>query len=213
MPVSRTRIKFCGIRRAADAAAAIDLGVDALGFVMVPASRRYLAPDRAAALRARLPPLVTVVALFMDADPATVQLAIDALQPDLLQFHGSEDAGFCAGFGLPYVKAVAMRGDGDLRRVARQHRQAGALLLDGHAPGEMGGGGKAFDWSTVVRGVARPLILAGGLTPGNVGRGIRALRPYAVDVSSGIESRPGVKDAAKMRAFVEAVRRADRHRR
>lgn len=209
--MSRTRIKFCGIRRAADAAAAIDLGVDALGFVMVPASQRYLTPERAAAIRAKLPPLVSAVALFMDADAGFVQLAIDALQPDLLQFHGSEGAGFCASFGLPYVKAVAMGAGADPRREARRHPRASALLLDGHAPGALGGSGETFDWSRAAA-VKRSLILAGGLTPQNVGRGIRALRPYAVDVSSGIETRPGVKDAGKMRAFVEAVRRADRSR-
>lgn len=209
--MSRTRIKFCGIRRAADAAAAVDLGVDALGFVMVPASKRYMGAERAATIRAKLPPLVTAVALLMDADAAFVQLAIDALRPDLLQFHGSESPEFCASFGLPYVKAVAMGGDGDLRREARRYRDASALLLDSHAPGEPGGSGRAFDWARAGT-PARPLILAGGLTPQNVGRGIRALRPYAVDVSSGIESRPGVKDAEKMRAFVDAVWRADRRR-
>jgi phosphoribosylanthranilate isomerase len=209
LPSSRTRIKFCGIRRAADAAIAVDLGVDAIGFVLVPASRRYIAAESAAAVRAKLPPLVSAVALFMDADAQFVQHCIDVLRPDLMQFHGSETAAFCLGFGLPYVKAVAMGAGNDARRVARQHRQAGALLLDGHAPGALGGSGKAFAWSPLEM-PDRRLILAGGLTPQNVGRGIRILRPYAVDVSSGIEARPGVKDATKMRAFVEAVRRADR---
>lgn len=206
----RTRIKFCGIRRAADAARAVDLGVDAIGFVLVPASRRHIGAERAAAVRAKLPPLVSAVALFMDADARFVQQAIDTLCPDLLQFHGDESPEFCSSFGLPYIKAVAMTdGSNDLRRAARQYRSAGALLLDSHAPGTMGGSGKAFDWSR-VRPTGRALILAGGLTPQNVGRGIRTLQPYAVDVSSGIESRPGVKDAAKMQAFVDAVRRADR---
>jgi phosphoribosylanthranilate isomerase len=188
---------------------AVDLGVDALGFVLVPASKRYIAAERAATVRARLPPLVSAVALFMDADAQFVQQAIDALRPDLLQFHGMESPEFCASFGLSYIKALAMGGDGDARRAARRHRQAGALLLDSHSPGDMGGSGKAFDWARAgITG--RRLILAGGLTAQNVGRGIRQLRPYAVDVSSGVESRPGVKDAAKMRAFVDAVRRADR---
>ncbi|MES0874462.1 phosphoribosylanthranilate isomerase [Sinimarinibacterium thermocellulolyticum] len=205
----RTRIKFCGIRRAVDAALAVDLGVDALGFVLVPASKRYLDPERAALLRAKLPPLVTSVALFMDADAAFVQRAIELLRPHLLQFHGGETPAFCASFGLPYVKAVAMGGAVDLAREARRHRHASALLLDSHVPGDMGGSGKTFDWARATAS-RKPLILAGGLTPQNVGRGIRALRPYAVDVSSGIEARPGVKDAQKMRAFVAAVRRADR---
>jgi phosphoribosylanthranilate isomerase len=206
--VSRTRIKFCGIRRAVDAAAAIDLGVDALGLVMVPASKRFLAPERGAALRAKLPPLVSTVALFMDADAGFVQLCIDAVRPELLQFHGSESAEFCASFGLPYIKAVAMGAGADLRAQARRYRHASALLLDSHAPGAMGGSGKPFDWAHAAT-VNKPLVLAGGLTPQNVGRGIRQLQPYAVDVSSGIESRPGVKDPAKMQAFVAAVRRAD----
>lgn len=206
--MTRTRIKFCGIRRVADAEAAVGLGVDALGFVLVPQSRRYLPPQRAAAIRKRLPPFVSAVALFMDAAAAEVQLAIDVLRPDLLQFHGREDPAFCASFGLPYLKAVAMQADVSLARQARDYRDAAALLLDAHAPGTMGGSGQTFDWSGVAQ-TKRPVVLAGGLDSRNVGRAIRAVRPYAVDVSSGIETRPGVKDPAQMRAFVQAVRRVD----
>lgn len=204
----RTRIKFCGIRRAADAKAAVDLGVDAIGFVLVPQSRRYIAPERAARLRAQLPPFVAAVALLMDASAADVQRAIDLLRPDLLQFHGREEPSFCAGFGLPYIKAVAMGGAGAPAREEKRFRSAAALLLDSHAVGAMGGRGETFDWSKAAK-LRRPIVLAGGLTPQNVGQGIRRLRPYAVDVSSGIELRPGVKDLDKMRAFVKAVRRAD----
>lgn len=206
--MSRTRIKFCGIRRKADAEAAVGLGVDALGFVLVPRSKRFITPEKAALVRAGVPPFVSVVALFMDADAADVQLAIDVLRPDLLQFHGQEDAAFCASFGLPYLKAVAMGVKTSLPREAKRFRGAAALLLDAHAPGAMGGRGEAFDW-TQVAPVRTPVILAGGLTPQNVGRGIRQLRPYAVDVSSGIEQRAGIKDLDKMRAFVKAVKRAD----
>ncbi|HVT35694.1 MAG TPA: phosphoribosylanthranilate isomerase [Nevskiaceae bacterium] len=204
----RTRIKFCGITRAADAQAAAALGVDALGFVLVPASKRWIDPVRAARIRRALPPLISVVALFKDAAAAQVQEAIDELDPDLLQFHGDEDADYCASFGKPYLKAVSMQQPRALVRAAREHQHAAALLLDSHAPGGMGGSGQIFDWKAVPK-VKQPLMLAGGLTPANVGAAVRALRLWAVDVSSGVESKPGIKDTAKMRAFVHAVQRAD----
>jgi phosphoribosylanthranilate isomerase len=204
-----TRIKFCGLRRAADVRQAALLGVDAIGFVLVPRSRRYLSPEQAARLRATLPPFVAAVALFQDAAAAQVQQAIDVLRPDLLQFHGAEDAAFCASFGLPYLKAVAMGARQSLPTAARRYRDAAGLLLDSHAPGEMGGSGKTFQWARFPA-LRVPVVLAGGLTPKNVGAAIRAVRPYAVDVSSGIETAPGIKDWAKMRDFVAAVRKADR---
>jgi len=207
--LNRTRIKFCGITRDKDAQAGVELGADALGFVLVPASRRYVAPERAAAIRRRLPPFVSAVALFQDADASFVQEAVDALRPELLQFHGDEDAEFCASFGLPYLKAVAMGEKQSLAAQARRFRDAAGLLLDSHARGGLGGRGEAFDWSRVTA-VKAPLVLAGGLTPANVGGAVRQLRPYAVDVSSGIETKPGIKDHDKMQAFIEAVRRADK---
>ncbi|SEP69895.1 phosphoribosylanthranilate isomerase [Solimonas aquatica] len=207
----RTRIKFCGLRRAVDIASAVDCGVDAIGFVLVPASPRFIRAEDAATLRTRLPPFVSAVALFKDQDAASVQDAIDTLRPDLLQFHGGEPAGFCASFGLPYLKSVAMRGKVSLKAEARRHAGAAGLLLDGHAPGEMGGQGETFDWAALPA-VNKPLILAGGLTPRNVAKGIALMQPYGVDVSSGIESRPGVKNATAMRDFVAAVRRADARR-
>lgn len=207
----RTRIKFCGLRRPGDLATAVALGVDAIGLVLVPASQRNLSIEAAAKLRAGVPPLVDCVLLFKDAAPGFVQEAIDAIRPDLLQFHGQEDAAFCANFGVPYLKALAMGGKLSLRREARRHADAAGLLLDSHVAGGMGGRGETFEWREVPR-INKPLLLAGGLTPVNVGRGIAALRPFAVDVSSGIEARPGVKDAEKMRAFVAAVRRADQKR-
>jgi len=209
--LNRTRIKFCGITRATDARAAVALGVDALGFVLVPASPRYLAAEQAAAIRASLPPFVAAVALFKDADPAFVQEAIDRLRPDLMQFHGDETPEFCASFGLPYLKAVAMGEKQSLRGQARRYRDAVGLLLDAHVSGGMGGRGETFDW-TQVTPVKAPLLLAGGLTPLNVAKALRQLQPYGVDVSSGIETKPGIKNADKMRAFVEAVRRADQTR-
>jgi phosphoribosylanthranilate isomerase len=166
--------------------------------------------EAAAAIRRRLPPMVSAVALLRDAESDTVWEAIDALQPDLLQFHGDEAPEFCASFGLPYVKAVAMRGPHHaLEQIARDYAAAAGLLLDGHAPGEMGGQGKAFDWNAITGKVGKPLILAGGLTPQNVAEAVRIARPYAVDVSSGIEAKPGIKDSGKMEAFVRQVRGAD----
>lgn len=205
----RTRIKFCGITRLEDALRGVELGVDALGFVLAPGSPRFLTPQAAAVIRRQLPPLVTAVALLRDAQSDTVWETIDALQPDLLQFHGAETPEFCASFGLPYIKAVAMRGvHHPLPQIARDYAGAAGLLLDGHAPGEMGGQGQTFDW-TSIGSLARPVILAGGLTPQNVAQAIRIARPYAVDVSSGIESKPGIKDSGKMEAFARQVRGAD----
>ncbi|MDD3762209.1 MAG: phosphoribosylanthranilate isomerase [Nevskiales bacterium] len=207
--MSRTRIKFCGIRRQQDVRTAVDLGVDALGLVFVEGSRRHVTPQAGARLRRAVPAFVSVVALLLDPEPELVRAVIDTVRPDLLQFHGREDPAFCAGFGMPYVKAVAMADPANLRREARRHRGCSGLLLDSHAAGGMGGRGEAFDWST-VGSVRQPLILAGGLGPQTVARGIRMVRPYAVDVSSGIEARPGIKDPDKMAAFVDAVQRADR---
>ncbi|MGH8506492.1 MAG: phosphoribosylanthranilate isomerase [Stenotrophobium sp.] len=206
--VQRTRIKFCGITRSEDAAAAVALGVDAVGFVLVPRSPRGIGADAAALIRAALPPLVSVVALFSNAGADFVAQAVAALKPDLLQFHGEEDAGFCGRFALPYMKAVTMGGQVSLAQQAARYPAAAALLLDSHAPGGMGGSGQRFDWGR-IEPVAQPLVLAGGLNADNVGDGIRRIRPYAVDVSSGIELRPGIKCPEKMRAFVQAVRTAD----
>lgn len=203
----RTRIKFCGITRTEDLDAAVRLGVDALGFVLVPRSRRYIGPDRLSELVRRAPAFVATVALFQDATADEVRSVLARAAISVLQFHGSEDGAFCSSFGRPYIKALPMSGS-DLRAAAVEHAAALALLLDSHAPGELGGTGRTGDWSVVSRSV-KPVVLAGGLSADNVGAAIAQVRPYAVDVSSGIESQPGVKDDAKMRAFVAAVRRAD----
>ncbi|MFI4981907.1 MAG: phosphoribosylanthranilate isomerase [Nevskiales bacterium] len=206
----RTRIKFCGITRAEDALVAAALGVDALGFIFVPGSPRCLTTDAAAAIRDRLPPLLSVVTLLQNPDSDKVWETIDAVQPHFLQFHGEETPQFCASFGLPYLKAIAMRGPHrPLAEIAADYADAAALLLDGHAPGELGGQGKTFDWAEIAAGVRIPLIVAGGLNPENIATAIRTARPYAVDVSSGIESKPGIKDSGKMEAFVRHVRDAD----
>jgi len=205
---SHTRIKFCGMTRAQDIALACELGVDAIGLVFAQRSSRRLDIEQARALRSGIAGGIEVVALFMDNDAALVRRVIDQVRPTLLQFHGDEDEAFCRSFGVPYWKAVAMGGDvaGD---ALSHHPDAVALLLDSHAAGGAGGTGHRFDWSRIPGGTTRPFLLAGGLHPDNVFEAVRAVRPWGVDVSSGIESAPGEKDAAKMRRFVEEVRRAD----
>lgn len=208
-PGLRTRIKFCGMTRVEDVLAAVALGVDAIGVVLTEKSKRYAGIERARDIRMALPPFVDLVALFMDDMPGFIAEAVAAIQPDLLQFHGSETAQDCVRFRVPYLKAVAMGGGVDPAEVVRAHPAAAGFLLDGNAVGEQGGSGKTFDWSATVQAFVKPIVLAGGLTAQNVGAAIRAMRPYAVDVSSGIESAPGIKDKAKLRAFVDAVRVAD----
>ena len=203
-PLARTRIKFCGMTRLEDAMAAVALGVDAIGLVLTRSSRRSITPLLAREIRRALPPFVSAVALFMDDEPGFIAEAVAAVQPDLLQFHGGETVDDCVRYEVPYLKAIAMAG-GDPRRVLHEHRAAAGLLFDAHAPGGAGGSGRTFEWSLVPIGAVQPVILAGGLTPENVGTAIRAVQPYAVDVSSGIEAMPGVKDAEKMRRFVAAV--------
>lgn len=206
--MNRTRIKFCGLTRAEDVRVAAELGVDAIGFVLTKKSRRFIEPVQARALRDALPPFVSAVALFMDDDAAWIEQAIAVLRPDLLQFHGIETASFAERFDRPYLKAVPMGSMVDLVAFAEAHPRASGFLLDSHAPGAAGGSGEAFDWTRVPRDFARPLVLAGGLDANNVAQAITMARPDAVDVSSGIESAPGIKDASKMRAFVAAVRSA-----
>jgi phosphoribosylanthranilate isomerase len=204
----RTRIKFCGITRIQDAHAAAALGVDAIGLVLTRKSPRFVEIAQAREIRRSLPPLMAAVALFMDDEPAWIAQAIDAIAPDLLQFHGGESAADCVRYGRRYLKVVPMGDGADLHDIVTAHPAATGFLLDGHAPGEQGGRGKPFDWSRVPEDLQRPVLLAGGLTCDNVASAIRAARPYAVDVSSGIESAPGVKDPDKMRRFVEEVERA-----
>jgi len=210
----RTRVKFCGMTRVDDARAAAELGADAIGVVLTTRSRRCVTIDQAREIRRALPPLVTFVTLFMDDEVAFVRAAIDRIAPDLLQFHGGEAAADCVRYGRPYLKAVAM-GDGEGWQVAvAAHPNAAGFVLDAHATGEPGGSGKRFDWAAIHAGPRRPTLLAGGLNPENVGVAVRTVRPYAVDVSSGIEaggmeSVPGSKDLEKMRLFIAAVRAAD----
>ena len=200
------RIKFCGFTRAEDAAKAATLGVDAIGVVHVPGSKRHVPLDAMPALRAAVPSHIDLVALFVNPDADTVHKVITALQPSLLQFHGDEPDAFCAGFGLPFIKAMAMGGDaGDIGQRQHDYPNARALVLDGHAPGALGGQGERFAWSNMPA-LDKPMYLAGGLDAGNVAEAIRMMRPYAVDVSSGIESAPGQKDAKKMQDFILTAR-------
>jgi phosphoribosylanthranilate isomerase len=206
----RTRVKFCGLTRAGDVRLACELGVDALGFVFAEGSPRRVSPDDARALREAVAPMVASVALFLDPDERAVAAAIKALRPSLLQFHGAEEDRFCAAFGLPFLKTVPM-GEGAQapEAVADRYPSAAGFLLDGHGPGQPGGRGVAFEWRPIPR-LERPVVIAGGLHAGNVAQAIVVMRPYAVDVSSGIEMAPGHKDGARMQHFVDEVRRADR---
>jgi phosphoribosylanthranilate isomerase len=209
--MSQTRIKFCGLTRAEDVRLAVELGVDYLGLVFAPQSPRRLLLGQARMLRDLVPEEIAVVALVMDNKPADIDTIIKDIQPDILQFHGAEDDAFCAAFGRPFFKAIAMGGnsEGAYAAIAR-YPSASGLLFDGHAAGEQGGSGQRFDWKQLPSTLDKPFLLAGGLSADNVAVAIRTAHPWGVDVSSGIESSPGAKDAGKMRRFVEAVRHADR---
>ncbi len=205
-----TRIKFCGFTRSEDLDVALSLGVDAVGLIFDARSKRVVPLDVADQLRRRVPVFVSVVALFRDADAALVHQVIERIDPDLLQFHGKESPEFCERWARPYLKAVPMAESQDLEDWCARYPKARGLLLDSHAPGALGGTGHRFDWSRAPRGLSKSWVLAGGLDAANVGQALTMAAPPAVDVSSGIESAPGIKDPAKMRAFVDAVRRADR---
>ena len=207
----RTRIKFCGMTRAGDVRFACELGVDAIGFVFAARSPRQLRLHDAEPLRSAVAPLVSVVALCMDNPASEVARIIDALQPSLLQFHGQENDAFCAAFGVPFLKALPMHGRSadEANAQLAQYPSAAGFIFDGHAQGAPGGSGQAFDWSQLPIGMARPWLLAGGLKPGNVATAIRSVRPWGVDVSSGIERVTGMKDGELMLQFVREVMSAD----
>jgi phosphoribosylanthranilate isomerase len=208
----RTRIKICGITRPADARAAAHAGADAIGLVFYPPSPRYLSLERALEVRDALPPFVQAVALFVNPDATQVAQVIGQVKPALLQFHGEETAQFCEQFGLPYVKACRVRQGVDLLEYLRPFSRAAAWLFDSHVA-EYGGVGERFDWSLLPALSPdfgdRNFILSGGLASANVAEAIRRVRPWGVDVSSGVESDKGIKDPGKMAAFVAEVRNAD----
>lgn len=205
----RTRIKFCGFREAEDVAAAVSIGADALGFVFYPPSPRALAPADAATLIRSVPPFVTTTGLLVNPDRKTVDSLLAEVPLDLLQFHGDEDDAFCRQFGRPFIKAVRVHPDMDLATALDQWPSASGLLLDAWHPEQPGGTGLTFDWQRIPLRWRRRIILAGGLTPDNVGQAVRTIRPYGVDVSGGIEQHKGKKDSALMAAFAAAVQHED----
>jgi phosphoribosylanthranilate isomerase len=204
----RTRVKICGITRPEDALAAAGSGADAIGFVFYPPSPRFVSVERAIELRNVLPPFVQIVALFVNPEHKAVEDILQRVRPSMLQFHGEESADFCTGFGVPWVKACRVKAGVDLLEYFRSYPGASGWLADAYVEG-YGGAGQSFDWSLVPPERDRPLVLSGGLGVDNVGEAIRRVRPWAVDVSSGVESAKGIKDAAKIAAFIQEVKNAD----
>lgn len=200
----RTRVKICGITRRQDAEFAIEMGADALGLVFYSSSPRSVTIAQAQQIIEGLPPFVSIVALFVNADPEQVHMCLKLMRIDVLQFHGDESPEYCEQFDRPYLKAVRMRDDIDLTHVAENYRSASALLLDSYQAGIPGGTGQVFDWS-IIKQVDIPIILAGGLTVENVAQAIKQVNPYAIDVSGGVEQSKGIKDEQKISAFMQEV--------
>jgi len=196
------RVKICGITRLHDALLAAHAGADALGFVFYEKSPRHVSVAQAAVLCAALPPFVTSVGLFVDAAPGVVESVLALAPLDLLQFHGDEPADYCASFGKPYIKAVRVNRDTDLLKCAADYATARGLLLDAYVPGVPGGTGESFDWNLIPPDLPKPVILSGGLTPANVADAVRQVRPWAVDVSSGVEAAKGIKDPQLIAQFI-----------
>lgn len=204
----RTRVKICGITRPQDAVAAAQAGADAIGLVFYPPSPRFISSARAIEIRDALPPFVQTVALFVNASRQEVDAVLASVRPSMLQFHGEETPAFCAGFDVPWLKACRMKAGVDLLEYFRSYPGAAGWLADAFVEG-YGGAGESFDWSLVPSKRERPLVLSGGLTRDNVAEAIRRVRPWAVDVSSGVESAKGIKDAARIAAFIQEVENAD----
>jgi len=205
----RTRVKICGITSVSDGLAAARHGADAIGLIFYPPSPRLVTLERAREIAASLPAFVARVAVFVNPAAADVDAVIRACRPDLLQFHGEEAADFCFSFGVPYLRALRVRPGVDLLESLSPFGDAAGWLLDAYRQELYGGTGEAFDWELIPRELARPLILSGGLDVENVGAAIRRVRPWAVDISSGVEAAKGVKDERRIAAFMEAVRSAD----
>lgn len=206
---ARTRIKICGITRESDAQAAVRLGADALGLVFYPASPRYVDVAQAAAISRAVPPFVSVVALFVDADATTIETVLSQVRVDLLQFHGQENSADCEGFGRPYIKALRVRSADTVIAEMANFPSASGFLLDAYSPQAPGGTGQCFDWSLFPRQSDKALILAGGLTPENVAAAITSTRPFAVDVSGGVEIAKGIKSPQLIERFIAGVKRVD----
>jgi phosphoribosylanthranilate isomerase len=201
----RTRVKICGITRVEDALAAARSGADALGLVFYAKSPRAVSLEQAQAVVRALPPFITTVGLFVDAAPEEIHTVLAKLPLHLLQFHGGELPEACGAYGLPYLKALRVREDSDLAAMARSYEDAAGILVDTYVEGIPGGTGRVFDWTRLPTRLAHPMILACGLTPDNVAGAVERVRPWAVDVSGGVEVAPGVKDAAKIEAFIRGV--------
>ncbi len=208
----RTRVKICGLMRALDAQVAAAAGVDAIGLVFYSRSPRAVDIAQARAVVSALPPFVTSVGLFVDAPQGFVDAVLAAVRLDLLQFHGDEAPDACDTYGQPWIKALRVRPGIDLMREADRYGRAHALLLDAYRPGVPGGTGERFDWGLIPPELGPRIVLAGGLAPDNVAEAIDQVRPYAVDVSGGVESARGIKDHAKIDAFMQGVRDGDRSR-
>ena len=203
----RTRVKICGITRSEDALAAARLGADAIGLVFYADSPRAVDATQAAEICKTLPPFVSRVGLFVNADAEEVRGVMSQVPLDILQFHGKESAEFCRQFGRPYIKALRMHEQQDIHDAAAVYNDAAALLLDAYVADQLGGTGQTFDWERIPSDLLKPVVLAGGLTPDNVAEAISSVRPYAVDVSSGVEQDPGMKDIEKMAIFIKEVNR------
>ncbi len=204
-----TAVKICGVTRGDDAHAAVQLGAQALGFVFYAKSPRAVEPRHAAEIISGLPPFITAVGLFVNPEESDIERVLARVPLNLLQFHGEETPDFCARFERPYIKAARVRMGLDLLQYSQHYGTARGLLLDAYVEGAHGGTGSAFDWSLIPRELPLPVILSGGLTPDNVAAAIRRVRPWAVDVSSGVEASPGIKDSRKIAAFMKEVRGAD----
>lgn len=206
----RTRVKICGFTRVQDAVFAARMGVDALGLVFYPASPRSVEIEQAADIVKALPPFTSVVALFVDENEQRIRQVLDSVPIDLIQFHGDEAPDYCRLFNRPYIKAIQMRDKVDLQGLANEYHDASGFLLDAYHPEAKGGTGLCFDWDLIPAACSKPIILAGGLKPENVKQAVEAVKPYAVDVSSGVEAGKGFKDAEKMTVFVNEVYEGDR---
>lgn len=207
MASQRIRVKICGITRPEDALAAAEAGADAIGLVFHPDSPRYVTVDQATRIAAVVPPFITVVALLVNADDALVEAVMHHVRPGLLQFHGDEDEVACARYDMPFIKAIRMAPGLDPAEAATRFPTARGLLMDAWSPAAYGGTGEQFDWNRLPATLGKPLILAGGLKPDNVARAAAQVQPWAVDVSGGVETAPGIKDAGKIRTFIDNLNR------
>ena len=204
----RTRTKICGITRLEDAKASVRAGCDALGFVFYKESPRYIALDAFKVIVKELPPFVTKAGLFVNDDPAEIEEAIQSGLVNVLQFHGDETPDFCRQFNFPYIKAVAVSSSVDLIQYAKDFHDAEALLLDAYHEHLKGGTGQTFDWNLIPQSLSKPIVLAGGLTVDNVKEAIKKVKPYAVDVSGGVEESKGIKNSLKIQAFIKETQDA-----